>query len=217
MSKGVDDFLKADRRDFNDIGIDPSSMLTDPLEQFREWLQEAIEKEVQEPYAMCLSTYGLNDFPASRIVFLRELKDQGLIFYTNYSSQKGIEMEQNNKAALNFHWEKMDRQVRVNGLVQKASSEISDAYFASRPRGSQIGAWASAQSQEIQGRQEIEQKVNEMELKFEGKEVPRPEHWGGYVLIPREWEFWQGRSSRLHDRISYRKEGGSWTMHRLNP
>jgi pyridoxamine 5'-phosphate oxidase len=218
MSEGLEEHIKSERRDFQNEALEEASMQENPMAQFKLWLAEAIDNKVQEPYAMCISTIGQDGFPSSRMVFMREMDADGLIFYTNYKSRKGQELEQNSKAVVNFHWELMDRQVNMKGEVHKVSNEQSDAYFNSRPRESQIGAWASDQSQVLGDRTELEARIKALSERFEGKEVSRPEHWGGYVIRAKEWEFWQGRSSRLHDRIRYRKdEKGNWQKERLNP
>jgi pyridoxamine 5'-phosphate oxidase len=217
MEDGLKDFIRQDRRDFVNVPLDIEEFNDVPMIQFRSWLETAINNGVREPYAMCLSTLDREGYPSSRIVFLRELSDEGLIFYTNYSSRKGKELSAHPKAAMNFHWEAQDRQVHLKGEVEKVSKGISDAYFASRPRESQIGAWASHQSDEMVDRAELMDRVAQYEKEFEGKDVPRPAHWGGFMLRAMEWEFWQGSPSRLHDRILYKREEGDWKRTRLNP
>lgn len=217
MEDPLKDFIRQDRRDFVNRPLDIEEFDMNPMVQFKAWLNEAISCGVVEPYAMCLSTIDVLGYPSSRVVFLREMTEEGLIFYTNYSSRKGKELEEHPMAALNFHWEAQDRQVHVKGDVEKASKEISDAYFASRPRGSQIGAWASHQSEEMKDRSELLNRVAQYEKEFEGQKVPRPENWGGFILYPHDWEFWQGSPSRLHDRFHYKLEDGAWNRLRLNP
>lgn len=181
------------------------------------WLHEA-HSDSDDANAMTLCTVGENGQPSSRIVLLRELSENGIIFYTNYDSQKGKEMELNNKVALNFFWPWVERQVRVEGVVSKVSAEISDAYFRSRPIQSQIGAIASSQSSVLNSRSELEDKVKELTERFQNTYVPRPDDWGGYIVRASQYEFWQGRPSRLHDRILYTRAGDNhWEMRRLYP
>ncbi|MDP2042496.1 MAG: pyridoxamine 5'-phosphate oxidase [Algoriphagus sp.] len=196
--------------DFNDVSFDP-------FNQFRVWLDEAIDAEVPEVNAMCLSTLGLNGFPNARIVLLKEM-DHGFVFFTNYKSEKGQEIEANPKASMTFFWPELERQVRILGLIEKVSEKESDEYFLSRPRGSQIGAWTSPQSATIADRNELNSRLEEMEKRFSSEPLTRPDFWGGYRLLPFKIEFWQGRPSRLHDRICYEKHSdGSWKISRLAP
>lgn len=196
--------------DFNDVSFDP-------LQQFRVWLDEAIDSEVPEVNAMCLSTLGLNGFPNARIVLLKEM-DHGFVFFTNYESEKGQEIAANPKASLTFFWPELERQVRIMGQIEKVSAQESDAYFDSRPKGSQLGAWTSPQSQIIENREELNSRLESMEKRFSAEPISRPPHWGGYRLLPIRIEFWQGRASRLHDRISYQKQAnGNWDISRLAP
>ncbi|OKL41558.1 pyridoxamine 5'-phosphate oxidase [Pontibacter flavimaris] len=189
-----------------------------PLHQFQGWLQEAIEAQVEEPTALVLSTVNAAGRPAARVVLLKGVDEQGLSFYTNYTSRKGRELEENPYAAATFFWPALERQVRVEGKVVKVHPEESDTYFHSRPKGSQIGAWASPQSQEIPSRMVLEQRERELKEQYAATDfVPRPEHWGGYRLVPDYVEFWQGRPSRLHDRIVYELENGLWQIKRLAP
>ena len=215
MSSFLDE-LRNDHRDFD------SGKLTDffpenPFELFELWFNDAIKNEEKEPNALVLSTCDINSLqPSSRVVYLKELVDCQFIFYTNYSSQKGRELAQNPKASMLFFWPGLQRQVRIEGEVQKVHTDISNAYFASRPRESQLGAWASLQSEILEERLILEQRFAELEKEFDA-EVPRPNHWGGYALMPRLVEFWQGRPSRLHDRIVYEKQNSSWGIYRKNP
>lgn len=196
--------------DFNDVSFDP-------FHQFRVWLDEAIDSEVPEVNAMCLSTLGLNGFPNARIVLLKEM-DHGFVFFTNYESEKGQEINANPKASLTFFWPELERQVRIMGQIEKVSESESDTYFHSRPIGSQIGAWTSPQSQTIADREELNAKLELMEKRFSTEKISRPPYWGGYRLLPLRVEFWQGRPSRLHDRICYQKsEAGKWEITRLAP
>ncbi|WP_114783110.1 pyridoxamine 5'-phosphate oxidase [Botryobacter ruber] len=198
--------------------LSEASISKDPLEQFRLWLDEALQAEVLEPTAVVLSTVDAAGKPSARVMLLKELSAQGFTFFTNYESRKGHEMEQNPHAALTFFWPELERQVRVEGRVVKAQAEVSDFYFQSRPKGSQIGAWASQQSRRISNRSELEQNErNYMHQYAEQNTIPRPAHWGGYVLEPAYIEFWQGRPNRLHDRIAFERVGNEWTTCRLAP
>jgi pyridoxamine 5'-phosphate oxidase len=191
----------------------------DPVAQFRAWFDEAVECGVHEVEAVVVSTVGADGLPSSRHVLLKGL-DGGFVFYTNYESRKGRELAAHPTAALCFPWKELNRQVRVVGPVEKVSPEQSDAYFATRPRDSQLGAWASHQSEVLTGRHVLEDRLAEMELRFAGAEVPRPPHWGGYRVVPWEVEFWQGRPSRLHDRFLYTHDGAAptgWRLDRLSP
>lgn len=205
------------RKDYTLKSLEISDVSIDPIRQFKLWMEEAIDAEALEVNAMCLSTLGLDGFPNGRIVLLKEL-DHGFVFFTNYESEKGIELQANPKASLTFLWAEIERQVRIIGEVSKISEQESDAYFFSRPYGSQIGAWASPQSKVISDREVIEENQHALEEKFTPSTMVRPPHWGGYRLIPHRMEFWQGRPSRLHDRISYTKESsGDWKIVRLAP
>jgi len=196
--------------DFNDVSFDP-------FHQFKVWLDEAIDSEVPEVNAMCLSTLGLNGFPNSRIVLLKEM-DHGFVFFTNYESEKGQEIEANPKACLTFFWPELERQVRITGEIEKVSDQESDTYFNSRPKNSQIGAWTSPQSKVIADRAELNLRLEKMEERFSTEAIIRPTHWGGYRLLPIKIEFWQGRPSRLHDRIRYEKQTDTkWGISRLAP
>lgn len=196
--------------DFNDVSFDP-------FHQFKVWLDEAIDSEVPEVNAMCLSTLGLNGFPNARIVLLKEM-DHGFVFFTNYESEKGQEIQANPKASLTFFWPELERQVRIMGQIEKISGTESDTYFNSRPIGSQIGAWTSPQSKTIANREELDARLEQMEKRFKTEPITRPVNWGGYRLIPIRIEFWQGRPSRLHDRICYKKQTDkNWEITRLAP
>ncbi|UCS92658.1 pyridoxamine 5'-phosphate oxidase [Echinicola marina] len=209
--------IAALRTEYTLKSMDVSSMDNSPLKQFSIWLEEAITAKVNEPNAMNLSTTGEMHKPKSRIVLLKDI-DNGFIFYTNYQSNKGKQLLEFPYAALTFFWPELQRQVRIEGKIEKVSPEISDSYFKTRPKSSQIGAWASPQSQEIPNREFIESKEAEMIEKFRHEPIVRPEHWGGYRLIPESVEFWQGRASRLHDRILYTNtRSGKWTKARLAP
>ncbi len=209
--------IQAIRTDYGKASLDVQSVDKNPLHQFKHWLNDAITAKVLEPNAMNLITIALSGFPTSRIVLLRDVKESGFTFFSNYQSEKGREIEKENRVGLNFFWPELERQVRVAGLVTKLSASESDLYFASRPRKSQIGAWASNQSEPIKSREILELKELEFEAKYLGVDVPRPPHWGGYVVVPEELEFWQGRPSRLHDRLKYTLTNGSWEITRLSP
>jgi pyridoxamine 5'-phosphate oxidase len=187
-----------------------------PFRQLERWLAEAIEAQLYEPHGMTLSTVGADGRPSSRVVLLRGLDERGLVFFTNYQSRKGKELAVNPWACLNFWWPPLERQVRVEGRVEQVEPQLSDEYFASRPYDSQIGALASPQSQVIASRAVLEQRVAELKARYP-KTVPRPAYWGGYRLKPEAFEFWQGRPSRLHDRLVYRLQEGSWKIERLAP
>ena len=183
----------------------------------KSWLDNAEKQGVAEYNAMVFSTLGSNKRPSSRVVYLRDFIDDGLVFHTNYNSRKGLEVSENNLVALNFFWKELEQQVRVEGIVELASNQVSDAYFKNRPRESQLGAWASDQSECISSRAFLENRVKEFEKKFEGSDIPRPPHWGGYVVTPDYYEFWQGRKSRLHDRIVYEQGADGWKKIRIAP
>lgn len=189
---------------------------SDAFDLFRLWTQEAVDNGEREPNAFVLSTVNASGQPSSRILYLKDIINDNLVFYTNYESHKGEDIAGNNHISMLFFWPETSRQIRVQGRCVKAPEEVSDAYFASRPRGSQIGAWASNQSRLLGSREELEERVKEFDAKFEG-EVPRPPHWGGYFVQPDKFEFWQGRPSRLHDRIVFSRNGESWELDRLNP
>lgn len=191
---------------------------SNPLVQFERWLKDAAESGYIEPNAMTLATCDSRGIPSARVVLLRGFDERGFVFYTNYESRKGRELSENPHAALVFWWNLLERQIRIEGRVEKVSEEESDAYFAERPRGSQIGAWVSEQSEVIEGRETLEQLKADFEQQFEVSEVPRPPKWGGYRVVPESIEFWQGRRNRLHDRLRYRKtESETWIIERLSP
>lgn len=198
--------------------LDFPNLLADPTIQFQQWLDEAITFGISEPYAMCLGTVGKDGKPSSRIVLLRGLNEDGFEFFTNYESRKAHDILDNPNVCLNFLWLAQARQVRIEGKIRKLSKEKSELYFNSRPDESKISAWASAQSTVLKNREELEINVTEKEKLFETGEIPKPDFWGGYVVIPEMIEFWQGRENRLHDRFRYSKtDGGIWKIERLSP
>lgn len=208
--------INTERRDFELSQLNEIELHENPFELFEKWLSFAIKNEVNEPNAFCFSSVQ-SDQPSSRILYIRDVIDDGFVFYTNYNSRKGENLARNNKASMNFFWPEMERQIRIEGEIEKAPEDVSDAYFASRPRASQIGAWASNQSSELTSRDELNKIIEEYTQKFEGTDVPRPEFWGGYILKPHYFEFWQGRKSRLHDRFAYSKKEKNWSIKRLFP
>jgi pyridoxamine 5'-phosphate oxidase len=187
-----------------------------PLQLFERWFQEAMEAKIYEPNAMVLSTV-LDGKPSSRVVLLKQLDERGFSFFTNYESKKGKSMAENPNVALNFWWTTLEKQVRIEGVVKKLPEAESDAYFASRPAGSRLGAWVSEQSRIIENREMLENRQADFDAKYPNGEIERPPHWGGYIVQPHLIEFWQGRPSRLHDRLQFTKNGEAWEMVRLSP
>ncbi len=204
------------RKSYEKAELSEDASHADPLQQFDRWLKEAIAAEVPEPNAMTLATVGSDLRPSTRIVLIKGYDERGIVWYTNYHSRKGRELAGNPFAALQFHWVELERVVRVEGRVEFTSAEESDAYFHSRPLDSRIGAWASPQSEVIEGRSVLVANAAKYGAQFLLK-PPRPPHWGGYRLVPDNWQFWQGRKSRLHDRLRYRQEAGAWVRERLAP
>ena len=204
------------RKSYERAELDESASHPDPLAQFGQWLQEAIAAELPEPNAMTLATVDASLRPSTRVVLIKGLDERGIVWYTNYDSRKGQDLAGNPYAALQFHWVELERVVRIEGRVERVSAEQSDAYYASRPLDSRLGAWASPQSQVIAGRSVLVANAAQYAARF-ALAPPRPPHWGGYRLQPDRWEFWQGRKSRLHDRLRYRLEGSVWVRERLAP
>lgn len=199
-------------------GLLESEVSRDALVQFKTWFDQALAANLEEPNAMTLATASPDGVPNARMVLLKGIDASGFVFFTNYSSRKGREIEVNNRAALLFYWPDLERQVRVNGIVEKLGRAQSEAYFRSRPRGHQLGAWASKQSEIVADRAAIESNMTEAEARFAGVEVPLPPFWGGYRVVPAVIEFWQGRPNRLHDRLEYiRMRDGGWKIQRLSP
>lgn len=205
------------RTDYRRHAFSEQDAADDPIAQFTTWFDDAVRAEVMEPNAMCLATATPDAYPSARMVLLKGVDARGFVFYTDYRSRKGRELADNPGAALCFFWPELERQVRVTGAVQRVSRAESDAYFQSRPLPSRIGAWSSVQSSVLPSREVLEAEVEAVTQRFAAGEVPLPEHWGGFRVVPEEIEFWQGRSSRLHDRIHYRREAGQWVKRRLSP
>jgi len=205
-----------DRIDYQkNEGLEINNLIKNPFDQFKHWFNFAKDQDAFHANAMALSTIH-NNRPSSRIVLLKELDTTGFTFYTNYNSAKSKEISENKYASLLFFWKESERQIRIEGILEKVAESSSDEYFKTRPRESQIGAWASPQSQVI-SREELEKRVNEFSLKFENQAIPRPDYWGGFRLVPEKFEFWQGRAGRLHDRFIYEKKNNHWDIYRIAP
>lgn len=205
------------RREYAKQALDEQSVAAEPLAQFRIWFDAALASGIVEPNAMLLSTADADGRPSARVVLLKDIDDRGLSFYTNYNSRKADDIAANPRVSLTFWWQELERQVRVEGRAEQLAEAESDLYFASRPRGSRLGAWASPQSAVVASREELEHALEEVETRFGDGDVARPPHWGGYRVVPDVVEFWQGRPARLHDRIRYRRSSDKWLIERLAP
>ena len=211
-------YISGLRKEYSSQSLSEEDVDQHPVDQFTKWWHQAVNSEILEPNAMTLATASTDGLPSARIVLLKGFDKDGFIFYTNYNSYKGLQLEENPKACLVFFWKELERQVRIVGLVNKTNDKLSDNYFLSRPQGSQLGAWASPQSKIIENRDWLDNRYLQVEEEFKSKQLMRPPSWGGYVVKPIIIEFWQGRPSRLHDRIQYTlSETGSWKIDRLAP
>ena len=216
MVSGAD--LQRLRKEYTRAGLTEAEADPDPIEQFRKWFDEALAADLHEPNAMTLATAVPDGRPSARVVLLKGYDERGFVFYTSYEGRKSRELEENPRCALVFYWSELERQIRIEGRAGRVSEEESDAYYESRPRGSRLSAWASAQSRPVEDRGALEKRLWELEAEYEGREIPRPPFWGGYRVEPEAIEFWQGRENRLHDRLLYRRlSDGGWRMERLQP
>ena len=205
------------RKDYMLRSLSEDDVNKNPINQFADWWDEAIDSNIEEANAMTLATVNEQGYPSARIVLLKDFNEYGFVFFTNYESRKGKSLLNNPKAAVVFFWKELERQVRIEGIVEKISEEESTAYFTSRPIESKIGAWASPQSKSIESRTFLEERFKNYEQQFSNHDIPKPPHWGGYIVKPSRIEFWQGRPGRLHDRIEYNKNNEGWTIERLAP
>ncbi len=205
------------RKEYTRSGLHETDMNPDPIVQFNEWFEETLAAGLHEPNAMIVATAAANGRPSARTVLLKGYDERGFVFYTNYEGRKARELDANPACALLFYWGELERQVRIEGCASRISNEESDAYFASRPRGSRLGTWASEQSRPVEDRRVLEERVRDLEAEYEGRGVPRPPFWGGYRVAPDTIEFWQGRENRLHDRLVYSRVGDGWRIDRLQP
>lgn len=205
------------RREYLKGGLNRDDLLDSPFEQFRVWMQEAVRSELSDPSAMCIATVDASGRPTQRIVLLKAFDPSGFVFYTNLGSRKAQDIAANEQVSLHFPWHSLERQVAINGRAEKLSAAEALKYFATRPRGSQLAAWASRQSSPISTRQLLMQQFEKMKEKFSDGEIPLPDFWGGYRVVPDRFEFWQGGAQRLHDRFEYTREGEHWDIHRLSP
>ncbi|MBI3587130.1 MAG: pyridoxamine 5'-phosphate oxidase [Ignavibacteriales bacterium] len=213
MASAIADLRKKySSRSLSEDGVERS-----PFDQFKYWMQEAIDAELLEPTAMVLATSTRSGKPSARVVLLKGIDERGFVFYTNYESRKAEELKENPHAALLFYWGALERQVRIEGVIEKTTHTESEEYFTTRPLESRIGAWASKQSSVIESRSALQEKFDELHAQFANQAIPLPPFWGGFRLTPVTFEFWQGRENRLHDRIRYRKQDGSWVIERLSP
>lgn len=219
MKRSIQNSISGIRTEYISDGLDEKEVSSDPLVLFGEWMREAEKKVPETPNATFLATVGTGGKPSGRIVLLRGFDERGFVFFTNYESRKGVELRKNNNASMTFFWNKLFRQVRIEGRVFKLPEEESDQYFSSRPRESQIAALVSEQSRKLENREFLEERLREIEKRYEDKPIPRPHNWGGYYLSPFSMEFWQGREFRLHDRILYHRNDhkGDWKIERLYP
>lgn len=215
MEHDLSDF----RKSYDKKELLESNCPNNPIELFRDWFVRATNSEsIEEANAMTVSAIGMDGFPKSRVVLLKKYTHEGFIFYTNYNSEKGKAIEHNNKVCISFFWPSLEQQIIIKGTAEKIADNLSDGYFESRPTGSKLGAWASNQSDVVASRQTLEKRLQELELQYKGKEIPRPPHWGGFIVKPSSMEFWQGRPNRLHDRIRYGlNDDFSWKLDRLAP
>ena len=213
MNKAVADL----RKEYSSETLLEKDVDANPINQFQKWWDQALASDILEPNAMTLATSSVDGLPSARVVLIKDFDERGFVFYTNYESFKAMQLEENPKACLVFHWKELERQVRISGVVEKVRDEESEAYYRSRPIGSRIGAWTSPQSKVIPNREWLEAEFNKKKQEFTDGDVPRPPHWGGYIVKPVIIEFWQGRFSRLHDRIQYTLENGGWKIERLAP
>jgi len=210
-------YLNSIRHDFAKQTLDELDVIDNPIDQFAKWFEEAVGAQVIDPNAMTLCSATKEGKPSARIVLLRNFSENGFVYYSNYYSRKGSEIEENPNCALLFFWPELERQIRIEGVVQKQTPEESDLYFNSRPRESKLGAWTSEQSKKIINREVLNKEYEKISLQYPDENVPRPPHWGGYLLKPSTIEFWQGRPNRLHDRILYTFENNNWKIERLAP
>lgn len=205
------------RRDYSLQELSESAVASDPFVQFANWIAEYLASQPPEPSAFVLSTVGIDGHPASRVVLLKGFDEHGLVFFTNYESKKARDIAHHNNVSMTFFWPELERQIHIRGVAEKTSREESESYFATRPAASKFGAWASKQSSELVSRSKLEEEFEAIKKRFQDGETPCPEFWGGFRIVPTRFEFWQGRRSRLHDRICYELKGGSWQIFRLYP
>ena len=210
--------MKEFRKEYQKESMSRESLLSDPMQQFKKWFDQAVQEELKEPNIFVLATADASLQVRSRVVLLKEMTDSTFVIYSNYESQKGKDIKENPKVSLLFFWEELERQVRIEAIAQKYDEQKSKDYFSQRPRGSQLGAWTSPQSQVIENRAFLENRYAEIQSKFsEQEKITKPEFWGGYEFVPNKFEFWQGRSNRLHDRLVYTKSEGDWVISRIAP